>query len=134
MTREEIETTAYPSIISRNPTPYTRTAILGVYRPNAHRAMFDTKGAWPKVKVLLLWADMSILYCPWGAKVLSDALAEPAVEGMQRRDVEIMRLEEANHFVSADDLLKCMVMTWRFQFHWEHPEKMLGILAKHMAS
>ena len=98
MTKEELEGVVYPEVAYRVGHPGHIT--LSVYGNNARRTFFDTKGKWPKVKAIVLWADMSCAYCPWGAKVLSDQLKESPRDGEVRREVEIVKLENANHFVS----------------------------------
>ncbi len=98
MTRQELESVVCPEVALRVGHPGHIT--LSVYGTHARRSLFDTKGLWPRVKAIVLWADMSCAYCPWGAKVLSEQLKEPRREGEVRRDVEIVRLENANHFVS----------------------------------
>ena len=67
---------------------------------NTRHAFFDTKGTWKDVKALLVWGEMG----PWtvavAAKELTAMLEAPQIEGQQRRDVKIVCLKEANHFVS----------------------------------
>lgn len=104
MTKEQVAEITYPGVVARSPTPVTRTTLLDVYAPNMQRGLFDTRGTWPNVRVLVLWTDMGLTYCPWGARVLSDMLKEPAGEGEQRRDVNIVQLKDANHFVSTSIL------------------------------
>lgn len=98
MTLEELLSVASPAVLPRV------APILAlkqeVYQQNLRRALLDTKGLWPNVKVVMLWADMTCMYAPWGARYLSDMLATPVVEGEQRRDVQIVKLPGASHFVS----------------------------------
>ncbi|KAI0700599.1 alpha/beta-hydrolase [Cytidiella melzeri] len=101
MTAEELEAVSYPSAALRIGHPGHIS--LDVYGSNARRALLDTNGAWRNVRALVLWADMSCAYCPWGAKVLSDQLKRPVRAGEIRRDVSIMKLENANHFLHYDD-------------------------------
>lgn len=96
---EDRAAVTWPSGAVRCPTPLFDSGMRASYRRNLHRAVFDTKGTWAHVKVLMLWADRSVVYCLWAAKQLSDRLNEPAEEE-QRRNVRIVKLEDANHFVS----------------------------------
>ncbi|KAI0092160.1 Alpha/Beta hydrolase protein [Irpex rosettiformis] len=111
MTREELASVIYPEVALRVGHPGHVT--LSVYASNANHSFFDTDGKLPKVKAIVLWADMSCAYCPWGAKVLSDQLKEPPREGEVRRQVEIVKLESANHFM-----------------HWDEPERFVKFLAE----
>ena len=84
-----------------------------VFMENTRHAFFDTKGTWKDVKALLVWGEMG----PWtvavAAKELTAMLEAPQIEGQQRRDVKIVCLKEANHFVSFQRWL------WR-DFSWAH--------------
>jgi hypothetical protein len=44
---------------------------------------------------------MSVWSTAWGARGLLDLLEMPADEDAQRRQIEIVRVEDANHFVCA---------------------------------
>ena len=99
MTNEELQAATYPAIFACNPTPPPTAAILQVYRDNYRRAILDTKGAWPNVDVTVLWGEMSPFYFLWAAKVMSQHLKEPVRIGEQRRNMRIVKMEKANHFV-----------------------------------
>lgn len=101
MTEGVLDGVTYPAVMMCNPMPFSDQVTLEVHRPNCHRAFFNTKGHWKHVDVLVLWADMSFLHCPWGAKYLQGLLDRPFQEGEQRRRVRIAKIEYANHFVSA---------------------------------
>lgn len=96
MTLEELKSVTAPAILGR--IGGIETIPEEVYQANFVRGLFATGGLWPKLKVIALWADMSPVPCPWAAKVLTDMMACPPVEG-QRRDVQLVKLLEANHFV-----------------------------------
>jgi hypothetical protein len=98
MTRQELEAVIHPAAALRMGHPGHIS--LSVYGRNARKSLMDTNGAWRNVKALVLWADMSCAYCPWGAKVFVDQLNEPAGKGEMRRDIKVVQLKNANHFVS----------------------------------
>lgn len=99
MSEEEVDTVAYPGVAARIGTP--RHINIDTYKPLCHRALFDTKGAWKSVDAILLWADMSNIFCPWTAKGISDMLEQPVEAGEQRRHVRIVRMPQANHLVGT---------------------------------
>jgi hypothetical protein len=72
-----------------------------VYAENIRRALLDTRGAWKNVKFIAAWGSMSVWSTAWGARGLLDLLEMPADEDAQRRQIEIVRVEDANHFVCA---------------------------------
>ncbi|KAI0340786.1 alpha/beta-hydrolase [Trametopsis cervina] len=86
-----------------------------VFAENLRLALFDTKGAWQNVKVIAAWGNMSMWSVPWAARKLADRLDEPAQPGEQRRDVQIVRLDNANHF-----------------FQHDHPEQMIRFIVEHI--
>ncbi|KAI0092162.1 hypothetical protein BDY19DRAFT_990898 [Irpex rosettiformis] len=73
-----------------------------VYAENVRRALLDTKGIWKNVKVVLGWGSMSFWSTAWGAKSVAELLEMPVPEGIQRRDVQIVRLDGANHMFIYD--------------------------------
>ena len=83
---------------------FTRAPL--VVQENAIRAYFDPKGAqiWPNVNVKVLWCDSGSWGMILGAKWLADRISEWR-NGM--RKVELVRLEDANHFVSHWYLCVC---------------------------
>lgn len=99
MSPEEVRTVTCPSVLERNPTPRPTPVVLEVYDHNFRRAILDTRGAWPNVDVRLLWTDMSAFYFPWAVKVITQALEKPAAGDEKRRNVRVVKLESANHFV-----------------------------------
>lgn len=103
MSDEELAAVTCTDAAIRCPTPFLTSGIQESYRRNVCGALFDTKGMWNNTKALVLWADMSCMYCLWGAKLLWDMLnaSELVTDGdEQRRDVQMVKLESANHFVS----------------------------------
>ena len=69
-----------------------------IIHANFRRALVETNGLWPNVKVLLVWADQSMHDCVWAAKSIFDIAAQDRPWG---RKIEIERLSGANHFVSS---------------------------------
>ena len=106
MTPEELNAVIYPAAMACNPTPFDLPTGSAVYRPNLERAVFDTKGEWQSVEIIMLWADMSDVYCVWSARSMSDLLQEPVPEGQHRRKVRLVKLERANHVVSPTFLAR----------------------------
>ncbi|KAI0775395.1 Alpha/Beta hydrolase protein [Irpex lacteus] len=74
-----------------------------VFMANTRRALFDTRGTWKGVNVLMSYGDMGPWTTQWAARVMTEMLAEPKGDGEQRRDVKIVCLENANHFLPYDD-------------------------------
>ncbi|KAI0340788.1 alpha/beta-hydrolase [Trametopsis cervina] len=101
MSQAELEAVVYPPVGARigHPGHISRDVVA----VNARRSLFDTGGAWKHVKAVVLWGDMSCAYCPWGAKVLSEQLLVPPQDGEIRRDIEIVQLKKANHFLHYDE-------------------------------
>lgn len=100
-------------------------------------ALFDTKGIWPDVNVVHLWCDKSFSETIWGAKVMSDTILDRQASGTGiTRKVDVVKVENANHFVSRQ-------RTWHpngwtlnrifcnFKVHWDDPEKTLRLLAEY---
>lgn len=101
MSFDELQSSTYPEAAARNPMPMPDPVTLQVYAHNFRRAVLDTKGAWPRAGVHVLWGDMSPCYFPWAARAIQQALDKPAEKGEQRRKVQIVKMENANHFVST---------------------------------
>lgn len=98
MTPEELEGMTTPSILPRI-LPYLLLP-QPIHQENIKRAMFDTKGQWPNVKALVLWADMTCSYSPWGAKHFLSLLDQPVAPGESRREISFVKLADSGHFVS----------------------------------
>lgn len=100
MTLEELMSITAPEVLTRG-SPLS--VADEVHYGNFIRALFDTKGQWEGVQVLVLWADMSPVTCSFAAKVLAEHIAHP-VKG-QRRKLKSVVLSGANHFVRVSDCL-----------------------------
>lgn len=106
VTAEELAGVTCLSAAIRCPTPMFQEGMDEAYRSNLRHALFDTNGAWKQVRAVLLWPDMTVVYCFWAAKLITDELreAEKETDGTKvRRDVAVVKLEGANHFVSVDE-------------------------------
>lgn len=99
MPSADLHAATYPAVFARNPTPMPNALILQIYGQNYRQALFDTKGTWSNVSVLVLWGDMSPMYFPWAVKVMGQDLAVPTRAGEQRRSVRLQKMENATHFV-----------------------------------
>lgn len=94
-----------PAALVRSSLPLLRIA-PDVFAANFERALFDTRGALRGVGVLVAWCAESMGDAVWCAKVIAGRVAEREAEGegegegKVRREVRIVRLEGANHFVS----------------------------------
>ena len=71
-----------------------------IYEKNLKGSVVDTKGVLKDVRLNYLWGANSPWNCAWGAKVFDELVKRPSVEGAQRREVTIERLEGIHHFVS----------------------------------
>ncbi|EGO00706.1 hypothetical protein SERLA73DRAFT_178600 [Serpula lacrymans var. lacrymans S7.3] len=92
-----------------------------VYRENMRRALsgyFEDaetgvkKTVWPRAKVRILYCDMDVGDGVWAAQ-LFERQAEENRKNQKGRDVEVVTVEKANHFV-----------------HWDEPERFARLLAK----
>jgi hypothetical protein len=93
---KEVEEFTFHPVMDRLGPGLVDWQVLGRH---TRRALFDTKGACKNIKVVVLWPDMSPWPCVYSAKILSEMQEEPHVEGEQRREMSIIRVEDANHFV-----------------------------------
>jgi hypothetical protein len=108
-----------------------------VYHHAFWRAIFDTHGQWNHLRVVALWADMSVWVCILSGKVMVDMLASTPSEGEVRRPVEMVCLRGANHMVSGrsrDTLYtvsNCSDLRIS-QYHYEEPEEFLRLVAEYV--
>ncbi|KAJ8462240.1 hypothetical protein ONZ51_g11023 [Trametes cubensis] len=118
MTPEELDSLTHPSILQEFQHAMWAVGDNILYE-NLARAFYDCrfddgtgvlKKVWPKLRVHLIWCDMTLGECAWAATVVYHGLqnAEPA----NRRAVEFHKFEGANHFI-----------------HWEEPERFVRLLA-----
>lgn len=112
---DELAATFEPGVIDRSGLILKCTGLPEVLQANARRALCEAD-VLPGVDVVALWCDESVWLCVWGAKMLQDVLAEESVESERKRLAGLVRLEGANHFVSASCLCSSM-----------YPLLMLGI-------
>lgn len=103
MSAEEIESTTDPSVWQRS-ARYLRYIPRELYWNNTQRALFDTRGDLDNVKGLILWCDMSPSLAVWGAKNLHDRMTAAEREGTRVRQLDMIKLSGANHFVSFSTL------------------------------
>jgi hypothetical protein len=96
MTPAQIAETTFPDVVLR----------LGpglvcweIYATNVRRAFFDTRGVLQGVPAYILWGALSPWNCAWSAKCLTEMANEPVVEGEQRRELHIERIEDIHHMV-----------------------------------
>ena len=68
-----------------------------VFREIAELALYDTQGAWKDLKLVLMWCDRSAWLTVWGAKIVADRMRSG---GENMRKMQLVKLEDANHFVS----------------------------------
>ena len=78
---------------------------LDVFQENFERALFDTEGLFPGVKVVVAWGDESMDDAVWTAKLVNDRVKSEQPEGKVRRNVALYRMEGANHVVSTSSFL-----------------------------
>lgn len=99
LTPEEFARTWDGDVFYRSNSRLTLGGIDGAYRRNFRRAFLEADAVLPDVGAVVLWCDRSIWACLWGVKVLEELLLEEPLKG-PKRSVRIMKLENANHFVS----------------------------------
>ncbi|KAI8978850.1 alpha/beta-hydrolase [Trametes punicea] len=90
-----------------------------VLNANLVRALYDCRfddgtrklrKVWPDLRVHVILCDMTLGECAWAVTVIWDGHRKANPE--HRRNLEVHKLEDANHFV-----------------HWEEPERFLRFLA-----
>ncbi len=84
---------------------------------------------WANVEVRNVWCDRSVWEMPWSVWNLRAKLESEKEAGRALRDVTLLRLKGANHFVSPMACLQfaCSLMLTRLaQVHWDEPERALA--------
>lgn len=103
-----------PTLLSLTPNEYERmvdptvlfrsglilTTADEIHQNNTRRTFLDADAVLSEVDVIALWCDRSIWLCLWGEKVLEDLLQEKPAAGKRKRRVSVLKLANANHFVS----------------------------------
>ncbi|EIM81598.1 alpha/beta-hydrolase [Stereum hirsutum FP-91666 SS1] len=69
------------------------------------------RGDWKGIELRYIWCDRSVWEVPWGTWALQAELQEARKAGKETRNVVLVRLKGANHFV-----------------HWDQPERALRAL------
>lgn len=100
MSKEEVDSSKDGDALVRSSLPILRSS-PAVFRQNFERALFDTEGVLPSVKVVVAWCDESMGDSVWAAKLINDQLKAEQPKGKIRRDITMHRMEGANHFVST---------------------------------
>ena len=101
-----IPPTELEALLDRGALVRSSSALFRVAREVLHanfrRALLDTDGVWPRVKVLLVWCDESMHDCVWAARTIVALTQAPREDGDSgiRREFEVEKLAGANHFVS----------------------------------
>ncbi|GJE93301.1 hypothetical protein PsYK624_094600 [Phanerochaete sordida] len=83
-----------------------------VFRANFERALFDTRGVLPGLRVIYAWCDETMSDALYAGRFTTDRLREAQSEGTQIREIEFHKLEGCNHFP-----------------HWDHPEKVINLIS-----
>ena len=71
-----------------------------VFRGNFERALFDTGGVLPGIRIVYAWCDESMTDSVYAAKYTLDRLKAARAEGTVVRDIDFYKLEGCNHVVS----------------------------------
>ncbi|KIP10561.1 hypothetical protein PHLGIDRAFT_495392 [Phlebiopsis gigantea 11061_1 CR5-6] len=108
---DELAATFEPGVIDRSGRILWCAGLPAVLRRCVRRTLLDGGAVLPDVNVVVLWCDQSIWMCVWAAQVLVDTLQEAPVDGGRKRWTDIVRVENANHFI-----------------HWEEPERFVRLL------
>ena len=64
------------------------------------RTFLDADAVLPNVKIVALWCDRSVWITLWSARALDELLQEGPVPGQRKRETSLVKIENANHFVS----------------------------------
>lgn len=81
---------------------------------------------WKHVEVRYLWCSQSVYEGPWGAWALRKELEEANKAGRRTRNINVVCLRGANHFVSPlCGLSLCLDLTYLLQAHWDIPDRLL---------
>lgn len=104
LSAKEVEDITYPDVFLRSGRAVFTTNNR-VWWDNAQHALCDIDGKFSHVKALLIWCDMSPAGCLVGTKNLVDRVKEASAEGKATRELTVLKMEGANHFVSC--LISC---------------------------
>ena len=97
LAQDELARLVDPGVVGRSAlviatAPEIRTA-------HTRRALFDADAVLPDVEVLVLWAERSPWITVWGAKLVQGFMDEKAEPGKTKRQLQLGKVENANHFV-----------------------------------
>ncbi len=133
MSSAELESVSDAAAVPRSGLPLLRIK-PDIYRRTSERALFDTKGSFKNVRALVVWGDMSVSLCVWAAKRIAERAEAAKTEGRLGRQVEIVKMEGANHFVSfyINSSEQLVLTAFRRKIHWDEPEYTVQFLAAHL--
>jgi hypothetical protein len=97
--KEEIESLTSFNLLQR--LSAIATFSPEVYSTCFRDALFHTNGQWNHLGVVVMWSDMAAWVVMLANKTMTDMLAHPPAEGKVRREIEVVRLRDVNHFVSV---------------------------------
>lgn len=142
LTEQQLRDVTHPAIFERMQHILWSPQLGSLYAENCKRALFDctlfddgdgaTKKAWPRMKVHVVWCDMTAGELAWTAAILSSRYKEADPD--TRREVYFHKLDGANHFVSVSDCVKqrfaWMHVDLPAQVHLEEPQRFVELLAE----
>lgn len=73
---------------------------LALFSPAQASAPTNSAEDWSKIKLRYIWCEKSVWEMPWGVKNLQQDIENARKSGRTTREVEIVQLPAANHFVS----------------------------------
>ena len=76
----------------------------------------EAPGGWDDVEVRVVWCDHSIWSSAWASEAIKAELDEAATKGKATRNINLVRIRGANHFVSVVSILvgeEACLLTWR---------------------
>ena len=125
----QVEAITTPDVLLRS-ARFLFTLNDKVCSQNVQRALCGVDGSFPNVQAVLMWCDMSCGPCPVGSKCMADKVQEARVEGRVTREVKVIKLERANHFVRRIPLMT--PYTHIPQLHWHEPDRFLRTIVENV--
>lgn len=136
MTLEDIQSAFYPG--PGNPggsdaTLMTAGLAHGSLNESRLAAYFPPETStseWDNVKLKHIWCDQTVWETPWAKLCVEKEFEEANEAGKRIRPYEIVRMRQANHFVSATFVpeLSNAESDYFAQSHWDQPERALLVL------
>ena len=111
MSKEDIESALYPPPANPGGSDNVLMELgirYGLYSTLREASLYPPErlsdkyaSSWDSVTLRYVWCDRSVWEMPWGTWALQSELDNAKKDGKRTRQVELVRLDGANHFVSS---------------------------------